>query len=115
MKINHINLTVSDTEAASNFLETYFGLRNMGGNAGMQFLTDEPDGWGCVVTLMKGKEVQYPDTFHIGFFVESESVVDELNSRLKADGYDVPAPERNNHAYGFYVTAPGGFTVEVGA
>jgi hypothetical protein len=27
----------------------------------------------------------------------------------------VPAPEQNNHAYGFYVEAPGGFTVELGA
>lgn len=118
MKLNHINLTVNDTEAASNFLETYFGLRNMGGSAGMRFLTDHDTEWGLVLTLMKaGKEteVSYPTTFHIGFFVESEETVNDINRRLKADGFDVPAPERNNHAYGFYVEAPGGFTVELGA
>jgi hypothetical protein len=31
---------------------------------------------------------------------------------LKADGFDVAAPERH-HAWTFYVKAPGGFTVEV--
>jgi catechol 2,3-dioxygenase-like lactoylglutathione lyase family enzyme len=118
MKLNHLNLTVTDVRAASRFLEKYFGLRNMGGNAGMGFLTDEVDGWGFVLTLMragKAAQAKYPNNFHIGFFVESAAKVDEINRRLKDDGYDVPAPEQNNHAYGFYVEAPGGFTVELGA
>jgi lactoylglutathione lyase len=118
MKLNHINLTVTDVPKAMNFLVKYFGMRNMGANKGMGFLTDEDDGWGFVLTLMKaGEETQgkYPSTFHIGFFIESEEAVNEINRRLKEDGFDVPAPERNNHAYGFYVKAPGGFTIEVGA
>lgn len=56
----------------------------------------------------------YPSNFHIGFFVDSESTVDEVNRRLRDDGYDVKLPERT-HAYNFYVSAPGGFTVELGA
>lgn len=118
MKLNHINLTVTDVRAASNFLVKYFGLRDMGGNAGMGFLTDDENEWGFVLTLMKaGKrtEVKYPGNFHIGFFVENEAKVDEINRRIKQDGYEVPTPERNNHAYGFYIEAPGGFTIELGA
>ena len=118
MKLNHINLTVTNVQEASDFLVKYFGMRSMGANKGMGFLTDEDDEWGFVLTLMKtGKETQgrYPGTFHIGFFIESEKTVDEIHRRLKEDGFDVPAPERNNHAYGFYVMAPGGFTIEVGA
>jgi lactoylglutathione lyase len=46
--------------------------------------------------------------------VESEAKVDSINRRLKKDGYDASSPERH-HAYSFYVSAPGGFTVEVGA
>ncbi len=118
MKLNHLNLTVADVRAASEFLVKYFGMRHMGGNAGMGFLTDDQTEWGFVLTLMKARrttQVTYPGSFHIGFFVESAAQVDEINRRLKADGYDVPAPEQNNHAYGFYVEAPGGFTVEVGA
>ena len=34
MKLNHINLTVTDVQAASDFLVKYFGLRDMGGGGG---------------------------------------------------------------------------------
>ena len=118
MKLNHLNLTVTDVRAAAAFLETYFGLRSMGGNAGMQFLTDDPAEIGMVLTLMKAPaqmQVGYPSTFHIGFFVESAAEVDEINRRLREDGHAVELPERHNHGYGFYVEAPGGFTIELGA
>lgn len=117
MKLNHINLTVTDVQAASDFLVKYFGMRDMGGNAGMGFLTDDDHEWGFVLTLMKAQDKagEYPGSFHIGFFIHSEETVDEIHRRLKEDGFDVPPPERNNHAYGFYVKAPGGFTIELGA
>ncbi|MFN8445860.1 MAG: VOC family protein [Caldilineaceae bacterium] len=113
MKLNHLNLTVTDVRAASEFLQRYFGLQQMGGNAGMAFLSDEH---GFVLTVMKAQlttELRYPDNFHIGFFVEDKAKVDEINARLKADGYEVDYPEQH-HAYTFYVQAPGGFTVELG-
>jgi catechol 2,3-dioxygenase-like lactoylglutathione lyase family enzyme len=112
MKLNHINLTVTDVTAAAAFLEKYFGLRNQGGNKGFAALFDDDE---LVLTLMKsgrGAEVRYPDTFHIGFGQESEAQVNAIYERLKADGYDVQPPEQH-HAWTFYVQAPGGFTVEV--
>lgn len=109
MKINHLNLTVTDVTAAAEFLEKYFGLRNQGGNKGFTVLFDDN---GLVLSLMKGSEVSYPGTFHIGFIQESEERVNEINQRLKADGFDVAPPERH-HGWTFYVQAPGGFTVEV--
>ena len=118
MKLNHLNLTVSDVRQASDFLVKYFGMRDMGGNKGMGFLTDEEDGWGFVLTLMKaseGTQAKYPGNFHIGFFIGGEETVDQIYRRLKQDGYEVPAPENTGHSYGFYVKAPGGFIVEVGA
>ncbi|HEU4745883.1 MAG TPA: VOC family protein [Anaerolineales bacterium] len=118
MKLNHINLTVTHVQEASDFLVKYFGMRNMGGNKGMGFLTDEENGWGFVLTLMKatqGTQSKYPGTFHIGFFIGGKETVDEIHRRLKEDGFDVPAPEDTGHSYGFYVKAPGGFTVEVAA
>ena len=109
MKLNHINLTVTDVAAAAEFLEKYFGLHHQGGNKGMAFLFDDE---GLVLSLMKGTEVTYPATFHIGFAQPSEEKVNEINQRLREDGYDVPQPE-HHHAWTFYVEAPGGFTVEV--
>ncbi|ATF13287.1 VOC family protein [Brevibacillus sp. HB1.2] len=114
MKLNHVNLTVTDVPAASDFLEKYFGLKKLdtsadarGDNFGVLF-----DDNGLVFTLMKGAEVQYPKTFHIGFIQESEEKVNEINQRLKEDGYKVAPPVRS-HGWTFYVKAPGGFTVEV--
>ena len=114
MNLNHLNLTVSDVRAVGAFLERYFGMRSEGGNAGMAFLRDER---GFVLTLVKaGKAttVEYPGTFHIGFFVGDEATVDEIRRRLSEDGYEVSEPSRH-HRYTCYVAAPGGFTVELGA
>jgi len=105
---------VSDVRASSAFLETYFELKNQGGNAGLTVLSDDE---GFVLTLMKAPKtinVLYPNNFHIGFFVDSEAKVDAINRRLKDDGYDVAPPQRQ-HSYSFYVAAPGCFTIELGA
>ena len=39
--------------------------------------------------------------------------MNEINKRLKDDGYDVPAPSRQHGPWTFYFRAPGGFTIEV--
>ncbi|RAV09927.1 VOC family protein [Paenibacillus contaminans] len=110
MKVNHLNLTVTDVKAAQAFLETYFELQT-GHTRGDSFAVLFDDS-GFVLTLMKGASVSYPKTFHIGFIQESEERVNEINRRLKDDGFDVEPPQRS-HGWTFYVQAPGGFTVEV--
>lgn len=109
MKLNHVNLTVTDVPAAAHFLETYFGLRKQHGNNGMCVLFDDAY---LVLTLMKASQVSYPRTFHIGFTQESEERVNEIYQRLKDDGFEVKPPQRS-HGWTFYVQAPGGFTVEI--
>ena len=115
MKLNHLNLTVTDVAEAHDFLEKYFGLRSMGrGNPNMAGLLDDS---GFVLTVMKaGKatEVHYPVSFHIGFTQESVEKVNEINRRLREDGFDVPPPRRLHGAWTFYFQAPGGFAMEVG-
>jgi lactoylglutathione lyase len=123
MKLNHVNLTVTDVSETRKFLEKYFGLQGSinpysgesiegsGDRGGFAVLFDDA---GLVLTLMKGKagDIKYPPTFHIGFMQESEEKVNEINRRLKDDGFDVKLPQRS-HAWTFYVRAPGGFMVEV--
>ena len=36
-----------------------------------------------ILTLMKGKEVQYPKTFHVGFPQESEEQVNKINQKIE--------------------------------
>jgi catechol-2,3-dioxygenase len=115
MRLNHINLTVTDVPVTRQFLEAYFGLRALSGNNNLAVLLD--DG-GLVLTLTSMKvahetTVQYPANFHIGFCQETEARVNEINRRLKADGFDVPPPSRQHGAWTFCFRAPGGFTIEV--
>jgi hypothetical protein len=70
---------------------------------------------GLVLTLIgagKATAVTYPGSFHIGFIQDSEERVNEINRRLKDDGFDVKPPQRL-HGWTFSVAAPGGFTIEV--
>jgi catechol-2,3-dioxygenase len=115
MNLNHLNLTVTDVTETYSFLQKYFGMKAMGGNNNIAFLTDDN---GMVLTLTSMKvgresEVRYPATFHVGFCQESEARVNEINRRLKDDGFDVPPPSRQHGSWTFYFRAPGGFTIEV--
>src|SRR5215510_4243630 len=97
MKLNHLNLTVTDVIATRRFLEKYFGLRAREGareNPGFDVLFNDH---GLVLTLIQGRkgvEIRYPETFHIGFIQESKERVNEINRRLKDDGYKVDPPQR---------------------
>lgn len=115
MKLNHLNLSVTDVPAARQFLARYFDLRDGGGNNNIAFLNDDT---GFVLTLTSMKvgretEVKYPATFHIGFIQESKDRVDEIHRRLVEDGYDAPAPSTQHGSWTFYFQAPGGFMIEV--
>ncbi|HTV02863.1 MAG TPA: VOC family protein [Luteitalea sp.] len=41
MKLNHLNLSVTDVSAAQAFLEKHFGMRHGGGNRNIALVTDE--------------------------------------------------------------------------
>jgi catechol-2,3-dioxygenase len=115
MKLNHLNLTVTDVPETHAFLEKYFGLKSMGCNKNMGFLSDDD---GAVISLThmkiaKETEVRYPASFHVGFIQESAERVNEINQRLRADGFDVPPPDHQHGSWTFYFRAPGGFTIEV--
>jgi len=116
MKLNHLNLTVSNVPETFHFLEKYFGFRSYGSlnvNDAIGFMSDDN---GLVLALFrvaKGVELKYPAGFHIGFIQESEERVNEINQRLKEDGYKVPKPARLHGSWTFYFQSPGGFTIEV--
>lgn len=114
MKLNHLHLTVDDVPAARAFLERHFGLRPAGeGHKNFDMLADDD---GFVLTLIgvgRGNTVSYPRTFHIGFIQSSEAHVNEINQRLKEDGFDIEAPSHQHGAWAFSFQAPGGFGIAV--
>ena len=115
MRLNHINLPVSDLGGSRAFIERYFGFRYVGGsNDGpIAVLMDESE---SIVTLSNFNDadtVKYPGAFHIGFVQSSNAAVDAVSHRLLADGHVAGEPKELHGSYTFYVKAPGGFTVEV--
>jgi len=116
MNLNHLNLTVTDAQETASFLEKYFGMTphpEAKSSAAFSMLRDEN---GMVLTMIRAKrgtEVSYPDTFHIGFIQPTHEAVNEINRRLKEDGYDVPEPSSQHGSWTFYFKAPGGFVIEV--
>ncbi|PYX10452.1 MAG: glyoxalase [Acidobacteria bacterium] len=116
MKLNHLNLTVSNVLETHRFLEKHFGLKGYGTLApseAMSFLSDDN---GLVLALFrvaKGTEVKYPPGFHVGFIQESEEQVNQINQRLREDGFKVPKPARLHGSWTFYFQSPGGFKIEV--
>jgi catechol 2,3-dioxygenase-like lactoylglutathione lyase family enzyme len=68
MKLNHLNLTVDDVQAARAFLEKHFGLRPYGeGQKNFDVLFDDDDLVLTLIGVRRSKQLSYPKTFHIGF------------------------------------------------
>lgn len=116
MNLNHLNLTVNDALETQAFLIKHFGMRPFEGardSRAFAFLTDDS---GMVLSLIRGsrtEEIPYPPNFHIGFIVDSEERVNEINQRLREDGFEVDPPARLHGSWTFYFKAPGGFVIEV--
>jgi len=113
MQLNHVNVPVTDTGAASAFLEEYFDFRHVGGEGNVVALAGEG---GVVLGLTPiGPDATVPRNLHVGFFVDDRATVDDLHHRLEADGFDVGSVSTRHHVYDFYVEGPGDLRIEIGA
>ena len=116
MKVNHLNLTVSNVPETHRFLEKYVGLKSYGGTEpreAMSFLSDDNGMVLALFRVAKGAEVKYPAGFHVGFIQESEERVNEINNiygRIATRSQSRPVL---HGSWTFYFNAPGGFMVEV--
>ena len=110
MKLNHLNVAASNVPETHRFLEKHFALKSYGGREpgeAMSFLSDDN---GMVLGLTRaarGTEVHYPPGFHLGFIQEGEKRVDEINERLRQDGYEVPKPARIHGSWTFLFQGSG--------
>lgn len=114
MKINHINLTVTDAQAARRYLEKYFGFKSMEGTTDDAKFVGLHGEDGFVLTLMQGKagEISYPATFHIGFLGQGLGRATEIYQQLISDGYEVKPPG-HYRANELYISTPFGVTIQV--
>jgi catechol 2,3-dioxygenase-like lactoylglutathione lyase family enzyme len=118
MKLNHINLPVTDVAISVSFFEQYFDFKCIeikGDN--LLAVLQGSDGFTLVLmanSFNRNGNETYPDAFHIGFFVETRDQVTDLYHRLLTGGYATEHPPGNlRGSYGFYFTAPGNLLTEV--
>ncbi len=115
MRLNHLNLVVTDIAAASTLLQRHFGMKEITrpSTPGLTLLRDDAGLALALTSTRKGHKVEYPPTFHIGFIQPSEEHVNRIHAGLLADGLNVPAPRRLHGSWTFYFAAPGDFTIEI--
>lgn len=115
MKLNHINLAVTDVEATAAFFEKHFGFttRKLLGN--VIAIQDGSDGFVLVLSnLPKSEKMDYPPDFHIGFYRDTKEQVIEILDKLKTDGYAQEQEAKQiRDRFGFYFYAPGNILTEV--
>jgi catechol 2,3-dioxygenase-like lactoylglutathione lyase family enzyme len=115
MRLNHLDLQVDDVPATAAFLERYFGLTIHGNRTSPAIIILSDDGgFTLVVQRRKRAGEAYPEGFHIGFLVDGENTVRQQHARMVADGVACSDVFVNHRGTMFYLTAPGGITVEVG-
>lgn len=107
MKLNHINLLVTNVAEAIEFFENYFGFACIAvkGNDVISVLKGA-DGFELVLmssSMNKKANLEYPENFHIGFKQNTKEAVDDIHNNLMKDGISTGRePGKIRGSYGFY-------------
>ena len=87
MRLNHIDLQVSDVDVAREFFEQFFGLRCRYQRQKQIAIFESDAGFEFAVSnLFNSPSPSYPPDFHLGFVLEHSSDVRQAYDRLKAAG-----------------------------
>jgi predicted enzyme related to lactoylglutathione lyase len=106
MKLNHINLVVSNVKEATHFFEQNFNFKctEVKGDYIISILKGIDD-FTLVIMAQKEGLASYPDAFHIGFMLNTENEVVEKYEALKKNGMEVgQEPRKIRDSFGFYFT-----------
>ena len=87
MRLNHIDLQVSDVDAAREFFERFFALRcRYQRQNQIAIFENDSDLEFAVSNLFHSPPPSYPPDLHLGFVLEHASAVREIYERLKIAG-----------------------------
>jgi catechol 2,3-dioxygenase-like lactoylglutathione lyase family enzyme len=117
MKLNHIDLQVSNVTKAREFFERHFGLRCTFQRREQLAILDDGAGMAFGVSnLFDSPAPVYPPDFHIGFILDTESEVRDTYDRLEAAGVELKTDvTRGGPNVYFMCVGPDGITIEVRA
>lgn len=113
MKLNHLDLQVSDVQLLASFLERHFDLVRLS-NDRSPAIAILHDGAGFTLVIQRRTDdVRYPSGFHIGFIHDAAAAVHAHRARLVDAGISASPIDVNARGTRFYLTAPGDILVEV--
>jgi catechol 2,3-dioxygenase-like lactoylglutathione lyase family enzyme len=115
VKLNHLDLQVSDVPALTAFLVDHFDLQPLTrrDSPKLAILTDG-HGFTLVLQRRKHDDETYPEGFHIGFLVDNPAEVHARHARLTAAGITVSAVDHNARGTMCYLRGPGEILIEIG-
>ena len=87
MRLNHVDLQVSDIPVAARFFETFFGLRKVYQREGQIAILEDETGF-CfgLSNLHNSPAPVYPVDFHVGFILENRNQVRTVYQRVRDAG-----------------------------
>ena len=115
MKLNHVDLQVSNVSAARAFFETHFGFRcTYQRREQIAFLEDDAGLSFGLSNLFDSAPPVYPPDFHIGFILDSEQDVRSVHDRLGRAGVAMKTElSRGGPNLYFMCVGPDGIVIEV--
>jgi catechol 2,3-dioxygenase-like lactoylglutathione lyase family enzyme len=114
MILNHLDLQVSDVQAAVLFFERFFDFAMVTSRNSPAIAVLRGDGdFSLVLQRKKHAEETYPEGFHCGFLVQDVAIVERMHARLREAGTTVSDIQTNNRGTMIYCHGPDGILVEV--
>ncbi|MGG1519061.1 VOC family protein [Paenibacillus oryzisoli] len=117
MKLNHLNLCVPDLPEAITFFQSLFGFQLIEQKGTVIAVMEDGHGFTLVLSSMPSsldEDYRYPKDFHLGFYVDTTTEVDEFHKKLKAFGTaSEHAPKLMRGGYTLYFRALNGILFEV--
>ncbi len=106
MRLNHLNLVVTNVAEAIDFFEKYFGFtctETKGEN--VIAILKGTGNFTLVIMSSKNNDNQYPPAFHIGFMQDNMNEVVTIYNNLRTGGFNVGQEPKNiRDSFGFYFT-----------
>ncbi|MCA9599822.1 MAG: VOC family protein [Myxococcales bacterium] len=112
MRLNHLDLQVSDVQRFTGLLEDVFGFRQLTSHASPAIAILD-DGEGFTLVLQKKPRPAYPKDFHFGFLVPDPETVKKKQTELKARGLHVSDVIENGRGVLVYCRTWDGIMIEV--
>ncbi|GAB3787499.1 VOC family protein [Spirosoma horti] len=106
MKLNHINIVVTDIPAAISLFEKHLGFNCIQNRKDAIAVLTNTDEFALVLwssKLNKEASVHYPENFHIGFYQPDNEAVIAIYERLKTENVVFESEPKNiRKTFGFY-------------